>query len=77
MDSKTMEELKTKLEEAISEEAADAEKYWRMAEMAPPEYACIISQIGDEEVIHHKHLSDILMDIEKNIPPHEDSIQES
>lgn len=63
-----MDDMMATLKEYISEEAADAEKYLMMAKAAPPEYACIFSQIAEEEHTHHQHLADILWDMTKHMP---------
>ena len=71
MDEHKMQELRERLESAVSEEANDSEKYMEMAMSAPEQYASILSQIAEEERIHHKHLLDILWDIQKWMCMHE------
>lgn len=53
------EKLKAEIETAIAEEAADSEKYLKMAEEAGDKYAPILRDIAHEELTHKKHLQAI------------------
>ena len=78
MDEAKMKALKAQIEVSLSAESDDSDKYARMAESAPPEYAAILMDISKEEKTHRKHLSDILQDIQKHMAHHDaDADEES
>lgn len=62
--AENMEMLKKHLEEALTEENKDSEKYITMAGMAPLKYKPILLDIAREEGIHQMHLATILQDME-------------
>ena len=62
--------LKEKLEEALTDEENDADKYTNLADYAKVKYPdCgygqILKDIAHEEQIHHKHIRAILDDMKK------------
>lgn len=63
-------DLKAELEKDLADEASDAEKYMKLADLATakyPEcgYGAILRDIAHEETVHHKHIHAILMDMNK------------
>ena len=63
-----MDEMLKKLETALEDEKADAEKYMEMAaeaqEIAPDAgYDGILRDIAREEMTHHRHLQAIMADM--------------
>lgn len=63
-------DLKAELEKDLADEASDVDKYTKLADIAAAKYPdcgydSILRDIAHEEEIHHKHIHDILTDLQK------------
>ena len=76
MDEAKLKAFKAHLEDSITEEEDDSNKYAAMADIAPRKYAPILHDIAREERIHRKHLRDILYDLEEWMTDHEEAPEE-